>query len=358
MFQAVSMSHCVRITSTLVSVMVLMGVSAANAVQYRMIDTGLSLGRGGYVVTAINNRGDVAAIVDDNGVNRVVVRQVDGNLIDYGVCADHANLSTINNSGTVGGNLGWQSYRPGVRERGQSPVDLGAIIDPYGGGDAWAINECGQVVGSFGDRGACMWQKDNSGEWYVTVLANTIPAWGLDAFDINDNGYVVGYVNPISDSLYVPVIWRDAGSSEVLFEGAYGQARAINNQNIVLCRRYSNDYFLWDYDHGQPISLPMAEWRSLNDRNQLVGYSAEGHPLFWDDGDTSVLPLSDEWTAAMPFGINNNGWIVGTAATENGEEEMSGRIVIWQPVPEPSSILSLLFGLSGFGGFLLKTRRR
>lgn len=322
-----------------------------------MIDTGLIAGDVNYVGTAINNRSDIAAIVSDNGTNRVVVRQPNGSLVDYGPCAPHANLSGINDCGTVVGNLAWEGYRPGVREIGQAPVDLGSIIDPYGGGDAWAINESGQVIGSFGDRGACMWQKDHTGEWYVTVLANTIPAWGLDAFDINDNGYVVGYVNRISDSLYVPVIWRDTGSSEVLFEGAYGQARAINNQNMVLGRLGWEDYYLWDIDFSRQTVLPLGYWRDLNDKNQLVGFSSELLPLLWDNGDLNILPLNEELPTAVATGINNNGWIVGTAFGASDGSERVGHIVMWQPVPEPSSLLALFCGLSGIGGLSLRRRK-
>lgn len=339
-------------------VLLLIALSVANAIEYRVIDTGLIAGRGSNAVTAINNRGDIGAVVNDNGGNRIVVRQADGTLVDYGPCADCVNLSAIDNSGTVVGSFALVSYRPGVWELGQPPVDLGAMIDPYGGGGASAINESGQIVGGFGDRGACLWQKNNSGDWYVTVLANTIPAWGVDAWDINDKGYVVGYVYRASDSAWLPVIWRDATSCTILFEGASGQARAINNQNMILGRLDWEDYYLWDLDRSRQTVLPSGYWRDLNDRNQLVGFSSELQPLLWDNGDLSILPLNKELSTAVATGINNNGWIVGTAFGVSDGSEQVGHIVMWQPVPEPSSIFALLCGLGGgIGGLALGHKR-
>ena len=50
--------------------------------------------------------------------------------------------------------------------------------------------------------------------------------------------------------------------------------------------------------------------------------------------------------------INNNGWIVGESYDASGNDHA----VLWEPVPEPGSILALLFGISGMGGIMRRRR--
>jgi hypothetical protein len=58
---------------------------------------------------------------------------------------------------------------------------------------------------------------------------------------------------------------------------------------------------------------------------------------------------ADGWWYAYAYSINDAGQIVG---------ESDHHATLWEPVPEPSSILALAAGLAGAGGLALRRRRR
>jgi probable HAF family extracellular repeat protein len=181
--------------------------------------------------------------------------------------------SDVNNAGTV---VGYQrtsdplSHAWSLR-RGEF-TDLGTFGGTWS--QARGINERGDIVGwattADGRDGAFVWRSG--------VMAN-LGGFnsGSRALDINNRGTVVGYYR---GGAYA-VVWEgDVHTNLPSLGGAYAAARAIN------------------------------------DRGQIVGYSAVAsgqlHACLWDKGGVTDLGTAGG-TYSQAWGINNRGWIVGEA---------------------------------------------
>jgi uncharacterized membrane protein len=79
----------------------------------------------------------------------------------------------------------------------------------------------------------------------------------------------------------------------------------------------------------------------------------DGHAVLWDTNG-SIEDLSQyvgDCDYSVAAGINDNGWIVGTVYASGGDIFAA----VWEPVPEPSSLVALGMGLLALP--LLRRRR-
>jgi probable HAF family extracellular repeat protein len=112
----------------------------------------------------------------------------------------HSGAGAINNSGQVVGQAFYNSQGMSVSSAFFWTATSGSIILPSAGNSAQAldINNAGQAVGSsqFGGQQyehACIWTKDNSGQWRITDLEPSFASPSSVAWAINNLGQIVGY---------------------------------------------------------------------------------------------------------------------------------------------------------------------
>ena len=171
------------------------------------------------------------------------------------------------------------------------------------------INNAGQIVGNWESTnntwGGFVWGKTSG---FISITQPSIIA---NALSINDNGLVTGTVN---DS-------------------------ATNTQSI----------FLWDAANGYRViysksfSTPSIYDLAINDGGVIAGDMEMTQAFVWDNVN-GMQYLDGRWA----FDINNAGMVVGV--------DMNWNNVLWVPIPEPSSLLALSFGLLPMGLGLARRR--
>jgi probable HAF family extracellular repeat protein len=282
-------------------------------------------------------------------------------------------------------------------------------LSGYGSSYAWAVNDKGQVIGNscfngYIDR-ACLWEEDKP----VTDIG-ALPSGEFNsdsrAYDINNNGQVVGS-STSSDGHTHAFRWSKDGGLEDLTEIDDGfidaYVNAINDSGTMVGER-NGRAFIWNKDtgmcdvdvigqdrytgidinnSGQVLGIfgnfssigPTFVWQEgveatflsalpggtrgdyiwgndINNLGQVVGESSR-QAFIWDKiNGTQSLPLLSEHSGAA-YCINDNGVIAGYSYDNAGKMHF----VVWTPVPEPSSILALVGGIAGLGGFALRRRR-
>ncbi|MEN6357359.1 MAG: PEP-CTERM sorting domain-containing protein [Armatimonadota bacterium] len=302
---------------------------------------------------------------------------------------------SINNSGKA---IGWSSTSydargafSWTRNEGIKDIRIPNEFD-YGGG---AINDDGQIVGSRSSSNGCsggavILEPDGS----VTLLPS-LSGLGCSGGDsINNSGNVAGYTNDQA------AIWID-GELAWYADGTYSQATDINNHNQAIWNAHNfsdgtAQAYIWDNYISIPLALlegtQMCWGYSINDSGVVVGRSGD-YAVLWQQNGTAINLASDTqwWSEALDinsdgwvvgqidckatlwnpngslidlshfvngyesiaYGINDNGWIVGSVSNPDGFRQA----VVWEPVPEPSSLLALALGLIATGS-LIKRRNK
>lgn len=294
---------------------ILLGMAAAQAAaaaSWTVLDLG-TLGGAGSYGAAVSNNGIVAGCSDvaSGEVHAFIYR--DGVMRDLGGAGGNSCALAVNDAGVAAGRAA----------TGELVIWDGASVAPLGiAGDIGAINDAGVVVGTHVDAG-----RDRAFMFKDGVLTHlgTLgdPSAPSRATAINARGQVVGSSNGRA-FLYEGGAMRDLGT----LGGGSGIANGINDRGQVVGMA-SNEVaqptpFLFE---GDMRALPGPGYSAaiaINNRAQVVG-SAEGTFGYVIEGGTATrldtLPavVAMGWRRLEPTGINDRGWIVGTASNADGE---------------------------------------
>ena len=233
------------------------------------------------------------------------------------------------------------------------------------------LNDKGLVMGEIAG-GSVVWDT-------LTHMITTYDDLFID--DINNSGEIAGM--SIEQAHWKETCYQDKTGSRTYMGNR--TANAINNHGVIA---------------GEGIWTKATGWSALpgtgfaiNDPNQVVGeLQSKPHAFVWSQstGTTDIGALLPDATSSTAIGINNRGDVVGgwedafqrshgffwnpttgivnlDSLLEGGEccayaindqgqivGVSDGHAVLWQPVPEPSSLAALGGGVMG----LLALRRR
>ena len=211
---------------------------------------------------------------------------------------NNGQASAINNRGQIVG-----ISETTVQDSGCSPSKPGKIISPVfwekgearplptlvGDPDGFVqgINDRGQAVGSSGNcsniaNHAVLWENDT---------AFQLPDFGLaggDAYAINDHGQIVGYVSSPDGTTIFPTVWRDGArgaptSLGILPGDGAAFATGINNRGQVVGSTFNSvgwsHGFIWQDDVltdlntfiSKDSNLFIIAASNINERGQISG---------------------------------------------------------------------------------------
>lgn len=283
------------------------------------------------------------------------------------------------------------------------------------GTEAEAINNKNQTVGySMVDRHAVATLWDTNGRTYLTDPAETISI----AMGINNNGMVVGGVRPINTSntdvwfrwqggnlMQLPVSGGavDVNDNGQIIGGGYfwsqttgvlplssaancinnsgqmaGQGMFWNSPTQVMSMGFStgqivdargindngqvvgfycvpgqlDEAFIWDSANGTRDLGVVGGADDINNRGEVVGTDNTYHAFYWYNDNFIQLESLAPDALSRAYSINDSGWIAGKAWDAQGNLHA----VLWEPVPEPSAVIALLFGIAGLGVPALRKR--
>ncbi|GEM_PF-1504794 len=336
--------------AVLVVVVLFAASISAEAVEYRMVRLGLVAGASVGVANAINDAGTIVGMTEVSGARAAVWRNGLCELIG-GISGE---ASGINASGAI---IGINRVGPGYGflYSGYIMRDLGSMSAPFG------INDAGWVTGRKSRDGAgsaaCAWTPDGT---FIDMNGN-----GAEVFDVNNSLQFVGHSNPWSPA----TLWTiDPLTLSVRLEyyqnlpGCIsGIAYAINDSGVAAGRSGTRPV-IWDSLDAAPIDLLFgypstfsgSAW-GINASGQVVGHvvsnlgTAQKTSAFVWDRVHGLSLLPDIGGEGRAYGINNYGQIVGQASGD------SLFPVLWEPVPEPSSLIALT---GGIGSLFALLRRR
>ncbi|NOS83215.1 MAG: VPLPA-CTERM sorting domain-containing protein [Nitrospira sp.] len=258
--------------------------------------------------------------------------------------------------------------------------DLGGATDPAD--NRWSIaagiNDVGQVVGTSVTADteatkAVLW--DNSVD--PTVLS-TLGGASAEANGINNSGQVVGNSYLSGDEAHHAALWTLSSGDIVdlgTLGGASSSALAINAAGLIAGWSFlpgDTDQHATSWNGSAITDLGTlgglnSQALALNIGGSIVGWSelADGSERATLWGDSGIIDLnsllepavaSAGWVLRDAAGINDHGWIVGTA-TNSQLGITDGHAFLLAPTPVPVPAAVWLFG-SGLAGLVGLARRR
>jgi probable HAF family extracellular repeat protein len=284
---------------------------------WSLVDLG-TLGGPGSFATAVTNGGTVVGCSDAAGAGTHAFVYQAGVMRDLGTGSDSTEGNSCayaaNDNGLVAGRAG----------SGELVVwNEGRVTGLGVKGTVGGMNGDGVVVGSYTDATltrAFAWRQG-----VLTDLGNlgTDASTMSSANAINERGQIVGNSNNHA-FLYEKGAMRDLGT----LGGSSSIAKGIND--------YGQAVGMSSNEHGQPTpfiytgamqALDAPSYSAaiaINNRGQVIG-SGEGiYGYVIDRGtvtrlDTLPAVTAKGWRHLEPTGINDRGWIVGTAMTPSGD---------------------------------------
>jgi probable HAF family extracellular repeat protein len=278
---------------------------------WTLVDVGTLGGPGSYG-TAINNSGVVVGCADvpSGGAHAFIFSGDAIHDLEAGSppSATSSCALAVNDLGVAAGRS----------STGEIVIWNRAAVTPLGiQGDVGGIDAANVVVGSYRDGASTVAFRYENG--IVTPIAGPTSA----ASAINAKGQVVGTLNGRA-FLYQDGALHDLGT----LGGSASSAKGVNDHGEIVGMSSNN------FGQPQPFvfdtamhALPGPSYSSavaINNSGQVVG-SGEGTYGYLLDGDRytrlDTLPavVAKGWRHLEPAGINDHGWIVGTATTPSGD---------------------------------------
>jgi probable HAF family extracellular repeat protein len=291
---------------------------------YRVMDLGLP-----GLAEAINDRGDAVGRAEFvPGLDHPFLWRR-GRLIDLGELKPTFDGSgaafDVNNRGQVVGysNVGSKSPMIGTRAFIWQNGVMIALNTPGTDSMATAINERGQVVGTYGtvtDTHAFLWQRG-----VLTDLGLGI------ARDINDRGQVVGS-RLARNGEFVPTVWYRGRATDLrprpissMWAGALNNAGWVAGGGWVESEILEYGY-LWRCGTARnlgSLGLGNTSTTDINDRGQVVGMTGVRDtpdypiPFLWQNGVMTDLRRRG-LAGATVMGLNDRGQLAGSVETPDG----------------------------------------
>ena len=265
---------------------------SSNAVaqtSYKVIDLGAPKNDNFSMVMSVNNQGWTEVMAGNEAPGQLDF--VPAQLLNGRVLIQNADGFTLD-LGTLGGPNSWDNWGE-INEVGQVVgFSETAVPDPNG-----------EDICGFGTHLTCLpflWQFNHM------IALPTLGGNNGEASAINDRGLIVGMAeNGAVDSSCPPDTTNNRIQVPVSWE--HGNAQALPTVD------------------GDPDGFVF--W--INDHGQAVGYSgtctAALHAISWENG--IATPLPDLGNHGQAWGINNQGQIVGTVGSANGQTQTGA---IWQ----------------------------
>ena len=293
------------------------GASVA-AQDWTAIDLGTLGGPGSYGA-AVSDTGFVAGCSDvpSGGAHAFIYH--DGVMRDLGTGGDAGDGSScalaVNDLGVAAGR---SSAREIVIWNGKSVTHLGVQ------GTVGAVNDAGVVVGAYqagASERAFMYSRGVLKD-LGTLGDGSGPYANSAATSINVRDQVVGSSNGHA------FLYEDGAMRDLATLGGNGSsAKDINDRGVVvgMAADANGEPLPFVYDATmRALPGPAGSGAiAINDRGQVVG-SGEGiHGYLIDGGIATRLDLlpaviAKGWRRLEPTGINDRGWIVGTAVNADG----------------------------------------
>jgi len=331
-------------------ILILLLAGSAQAAQYQVHQLGISPGFDGSEGVGINGGGTViCGAASANDTTGVFTWNHSTGLVDLHQEAVVAYVG-INRHGQTVGRARYTDpwlYRPFVRNADGSRT---WVPLPPGATDAspTAINDLGQV-------GMNLYYRDADYNMYRSeaavigadgaVLQMDVPSASAEISSLSNTGYVGMNYNQHA------YLWDSSSGLRPLVGLTDTDVTRLwdVNDSGVSVGSSGNHAVIWAAD-GTARDLGLGVACGINNLGQVVG-GINNRAVIWDTYGSTVDLGFGEWSCANA--INDHGWIVGTVSYPDPYTfEMA---VLWEPVPEPSSLLALAGGLISCG---LVWRRR
>jgi uncharacterized membrane protein len=327
-------------------------MTARASTSYEMTRLGFLPGDGFSYAARINNAGDVLgnSLSLNDGANdsrgAFLWNRTSG-MVDIRIEDQFDYAGDINNNGQIVGTARGD-YGPSaavLREANGELVQLDPITPGAYGTEACALNDNGWIVGR-SDNSAVIWQGNTTAQ----LIGGASSSYSY-AIDINNNASVI-WGESLFDANHQwsgtrSYVWNNGVNTllQSLNAGDDCQAGSINDFGIVV--GVSGDHaVVWDSDGSILLDLGVGAAYGINRSGQIVGVRDNKAVLWNSDGSIAadLGALAGDGIGSYAYSINDMGQVVGSA--ENG---LYGRseAVLWQPVPEPASLLALAAGIAG-----------